>query len=78
MAWYTVSIPASAKDLLRKKGRGDFSLVQQLEAAIHLYTRLPPYHRLQLARKYAARSRQGKRTTKASVDNPNASSVRGE
>jgi hypothetical protein len=54
MAWHVVSVPSSAKELLRKNGEADFSPVQKIGAAVRLYTTLPLMQRIVLAQEYAA------------------------
>jgi hypothetical protein len=54
MAWHVVSVPSSAKELLRKSGAADFSPIQKLGAAVRLYTTLPLMQRIVLAQEYTA------------------------
>jgi hypothetical protein len=54
MRWHVVSFPPSARKVLRKKGRSDFSPVQMIRAAIRHYTRQPLAVRIQLVREYLA------------------------
>src|SRR5437868_3473569 len=53
MAWHILSVLSSAKTLLRKKHKGDFSPIQKIVAAVHYYAQLPVDDRLQLAWEYA-------------------------
>jgi hypothetical protein len=57
MAWHVVSVPSSAKALLRKTGEADFSPIQKIGAAVRLYTTLPLMQRILLAREYTAQYR---------------------
>jgi hypothetical protein len=59
MPWQVVSVPSSAKALLRKNREADFSPIQKIRAAIRLYSTLPLDYRIQLARDYTAQ-RNGK------------------
>ena len=57
MAWHVVSIPSSAREVLRTRRAGDFSPVQKIGAAIRLYTTLPLHDRIRLAQEYMAQCR---------------------
>jgi hypothetical protein len=70
MPWQVVSVPSSAKALLRKNREADFSSIQKIRAAIRLYSTLPLDYRIQLARDYTAqrngnRGKEGLRTPKS-------------
>jgi hypothetical protein len=52
--WHIVSFPSTAKSLLRKHRKEDFSPVQKIRAAIQFYAALPLHCRIQLAREYTA------------------------